>query len=54
MCFEQPDRDEYKIVFGEEAKRVTLLDTNALQILWFGVLVSRRAKHFICQKSKIE
>jgi hypothetical protein len=53
MCFEQPDRDEYKIVFGEEAKRVTLLETNALQILWFGVLVSR-SKILICQKSKIE
>jgi hypothetical protein len=48
MYFEQPDRDEYKIVFGEEAKRVTLLEINALQILWVGVLINRRAKHFTC------
>jgi len=54
MYFEQLDRDEYKSVFGEEAKRVILLEVNTLQSLWVSVLINRRAKLFICQRSKIE
>jgi len=54
MCFEQLDRDEYKSVFGEEAKRVTLLEINTLQSLWVRVPINSRAKHFIFQKNKIE
>jgi hypothetical protein len=53
MCFEQLDRDECKSVFGEEAKRVTLLEINTLQSLWVSVLSSSRAKHFTFQKSKL-
>jgi len=54
MCFEQLDRDEYKSVFGEEAKRVKLLEINTSQSLWVSVLINGRAKHFIFQKSKTE